>query len=124
MAQTRSSQLSESFRLERAITRLWGIIAFGFSPAGFLNHYGVWIPTLLERQKCCEILVEQVSRLVDPPVDVYWNHCRSLEHVAETYQVDPAVLRERFNAYVETVESKSNGAATVQVFTSERLNRR
>ncbi len=58
-------------------------------PAGEFDKGGRWYPSENERQSCCDS-IRSPSRAW--PMS-YNRHCRSAQHVAALYGVDPADLR-------------------------------
>ena len=63
-------------------------------PAGEFDNGGRWYPAKEERQACCEG-IRSPSRAW--PMS-YNRHCRSVQHVASLYGVDPTELRRAVRA--------------------------
>jgi hypothetical protein len=62
-------------------------------PIGQFDKTDRWYPAPEERQACCDLV--RASRLRPYSLLV---HCRSVEHVAALYGVDPAALRQAVRA--------------------------
>ena len=64
-------------------------------PDGYWQD-GVWFPSPTERQPCCDRVQPPIGTRSGSKLRLY-DHCRSLEHVANLYGVSPIELRRAFH---------------------------